>query len=162
METNTFSATTIAQEDYGLESAVDDINVYSAKVAREAVDEFAAENPGRKCYVAGALGPTNRTASISPDVNNPAFRAVTYKQLEDSFYQQARGLLQGGVDIFLPETSIDTLNIKAAISALQRLLMRLAIACLLCSPLLFLINQVEPFRVKPSRPFGTLCVTVIQ
>ena len=121
LETNTFSATTIAQEDYGLESAVDEINVCSAKVAREAVDEYMAENPGRKCYVAGALGPTNRTASISPDVNNPAFRAVTYKELEDAFYQQAKGLLEGGVDIFLPETSIDTLNIKAAISALQRL-----------------------------------------
>ena len=121
VETNTFSATTIAQADYNLEDAVDDINICSARVAREAVDEFMKENPGRKCYVAGALGPTNRTASISPDVNNPAFRAVSYKELEDAFYQQAKGLHEGGVDIFLPETSIDTLNIKAAISALERL-----------------------------------------
>lgn len=121
IETNTFSATTIAQADYQLESEVDKINIESAKVARRAVDDFMASNPGRCCYVAGALGPTNRTASISPDVNNPAFRAVSFDELEQAFYEQAKALQAGGVDIFLPETSIDTLNIKAAISALDRL-----------------------------------------
>ncbi|SMF20091.1 methionine synthase [Pseudobacteriovorax antillogorgiicola] len=121
IETNTFSATSIAQADYKLEEAVYDINVCSAKVAREAIDDFQKQHPDQPCFVAGALGPTNRTASISPDVNNPAYRAVSFDQLTDSFYEQAKALYEGGVDIFLPETSIDTLNIKAAIAALDRL-----------------------------------------
>ena len=120
IETNTFSGTTIAQADYGLEDAVDAINIESAKLARKVVDEFMAANPGRQCFVAGAVGPTNRTASISPDVNNPGFRAVTFDELVDAYYQQVVGLVKGGADILLPETTFDTLNLKAAIFAIEK------------------------------------------
>ena len=121
IETNTFSGTTIAQADYELESEVYDLNFASAKVAKEAAEEVMAEFPERKCYVAGAIGPTNRTASLSPDVNNPAYRAVTFDELKQAYYEQAKALYDGGVDLFLPETTFDTLNIKAAISALNQL-----------------------------------------
>lgn len=118
--TNTFSGTRIAQADYGLESYVNQINEESAKLARQACDEFMRENPGRTCFVAGALGPTNRTASISPDVNNPAFRAVSFDELVENYYEQIEGLVKGGVDLLLPETTFDTLNLKAALFAIQK------------------------------------------
>lgn len=121
VETNTFSGTTIAQADYGLESIVDDINITAAQLARKSVDEFMAANPGRECFVAGAMGPTNRTASISPDVNDPGYRATTFDELVDAYYQQAAALVRGGVDILLPETTFDTLNLKAAIFAIEKL-----------------------------------------
>ena len=121
IETNTFSATTIAQADYELESEAVAINIASAKLAKEACLEVMAENPGRECFVAGAMGPTNRTASLSPDVNNPAYRAVTFDELKKAYYEQAKALLEGGVDVFLPETTFDTLNLKAAVSALNQL-----------------------------------------
>ncbi|TNF03132.1 MAG: methionine synthase, partial [Deltaproteobacteria bacterium] len=92
IETNTFSGTKIAQADYSLESAVKAINVESAKIAKEVALEFMKENPGREVFVAGAMGPTNRTASISPDVNNPDFRAVTYDELVENYYEQAKDL----------------------------------------------------------------------
>lgn len=119
IETNTFSGTRIAQADYALESVAYEINVSGAKIAREAADQIMREQPGRTCFVAGALGPTNRTASLSPDVNNPAFRAVTFDELKENFLEQIRGLVEGGVDVILPETSIDTLNLKAAIVAYE-------------------------------------------
>jgi len=119
--TNTFSGTKIAQADYDLESAVKDINVESAKIAKEVATEFMKANPGREIFVAGAMGPTNRTASISPDVNNPDFRAVTYDELVDDYYHQAKYLLEGGADILLPETTFDTLNVKAALFAISKL-----------------------------------------
>lgn len=119
IETNTFSGTTIAQADYDLEDAVDEINIVSAQLARSIVDKFMEENLGRKCYVAGAIGPTNRTASISPDVNNPAYRATTFDELRIAYRQQIEGLVKGGVDILLPETTFDTLNLKACIFALE-------------------------------------------
>lgn len=119
--TNTFSATTIAQADYKLEHLVEQINVESARLAKEAVTEFMAKNPDRKCYVAGSLGPTNKTASLSPDVNDPGFRAVTFQELVDAYYDQAKALLKGGADILLPETVFDTLNLKAAIYGLLKL-----------------------------------------
>ncbi len=120
IETNTFSSTSIAQADYKLESIVYELNKRAAEIAKEAVAEFKLKHPERDCYVAGALGPTNRTASLSPDVNNPAYRAVTYQQLVDTYYEQIQGLVDGGVDIILPETTFDTLNLKAAIYAIEK------------------------------------------
>ncbi len=118
VETNTFSSTTIAQADYGMESAVYDLNVQGAKLARKALDR-ATEQDGRARFVAGALGPTNRTASISPDVNNPGYRAVTFDELRAGYAEQVRGLMDGGADIILIETIFDTLNAKAAIFATE-------------------------------------------
>ena len=121
IETNTFSATKIAQADYELEEVAYELNVQSAKIAKEACEEFEKNNPNRQCFVAGALGPTNKTASISPDVNNPAYRGITFDELVENYYEQAKGLVEGGVDILLPETTFDTLNIKAAIFAINKL-----------------------------------------
>lgn len=119
IETNTFSGTRLAQADYQLEEFVREINIESAKIAKRACQEFMQKNPDRRCFVAGALGPTNRTASMSPDVNNPAFRAVTFDQLVENYTEQALALIEGGVDLFLPETTFDTLNLKAALFALE-------------------------------------------
>lgn len=119
-ETNSFSGTRIAQADYALEHVVDDINLQSAIVARRAADRVSKEE-NRYCFVAGALGPTNRTASMSPDVNRPSFRAITFDELKENYYQQGKALLEGGCDILLPETTFDTLNLKAAIFAIQEL-----------------------------------------
>lgn len=118
-ETNTFSGTTIAQADYDLEYAVYDINYHGAKIAREAADEFTAENPDKPRFVAGSIGPTNRTASISPDVNDPGFRGITYDELVTAYKEQTNALIDGGVDILLVETVFDTLNAKAALFAIQ-------------------------------------------
>lgn len=118
VETNTFSSTTIAQADYGMEEAVYDLNYQGAKLARAALDRATAED-GRPRWVAGALGPTNRTASISPDVNNPGYRAVTFDQLREAYAQQVRGLIDGGADLILIETIFDTLNAKAAVFACE-------------------------------------------
>lgn len=121
LETNTFNGTRIAQHDYALEDTVYEINVAAARLAKEAVQEFTAKNPARRCYVAGALGPTNRTASISPDVNNPAYRAIGFDELRANYYEQAKALLEGGADILLPETTFDTLNLKACLFAIDEL-----------------------------------------
>lgn len=120
-ETNTFSGTTIAQADYGLEDAVYDINYESAKIAREVADEFTAKEPNKPRFVAGSMGPTNRTASLSPDVNDPGFRAVTFDDLRIAYKEQAQALIDGGVDILLVETVFDTLNAKAALFAIEEL-----------------------------------------
>lgn len=119
IETNTFSGTSIAQEDYGTQHLAYAINFQSAKIAREVADEFTAKNPDKPRFVAGAIGPTNKTASISPDLNDPGFRAVTFDQLASAFKEQVEGLLDGGVDILLAETIIDTLNAKATLFAIQ-------------------------------------------
>jgi 5-methyltetrahydrofolate--homocysteine methyltransferase len=116
LETNTFSGTTIAQADYGLEGAIHDLSVAGAQVARRAADRAQASD-GKRRFVAGAVGPTNRTASISPDVNDPGFRAVTFDDLRRAYGQQMEGLIEGGADIILIETIFDTLNAKAAIFA---------------------------------------------
>ncbi len=118
-ETNTFSGTTIAQADYDLEDAVYDINYHSAKIAREVADEFTLKNPNKPRFVAGSIGPTNRTASISPDVNDPGFRGITYDELVVAYKQQINALIDGGADILLIETIFDTLNAKAALFAVQ-------------------------------------------
>jgi 5-methyltetrahydrofolate--homocysteine methyltransferase len=115
VETNTFSGTWIAQADYGLESAVYRINYESAKIAKEVAAEFS----DKPRFVAGSIGPTNRTASISPDVNDPGFRAITFDQLVDAYKEQVIALMDGGVDILLVETVFDTLNAKAALFAID-------------------------------------------
>jgi len=119
VETNTFSSTTIAQADYDMQGAVEDLNREGARLARKAMDRAEAED-GRPRFVAGALGPTNRTASISPDVNNPGYRAVTFEDLRAAYAQQLRALIEGGIDIVLIETIFDTLNAKAAIFACEQ------------------------------------------
>ncbi len=121
IETNTFTSTSIAQADYKLEDIVYEMNFESAKIAREVADKFMESEPGKPRFVAGSIGPTNRSASLSPDVNDPGFRNVTFDELVDSYHQQAKGLLDGGVDILLVETIFDTLNAKAALFAIQKL-----------------------------------------
>ncbi|NNC86340.1 MAG: dihydropteroate synthase, partial [Bacteroidia bacterium] len=119
IETNTFNASSISQADYGMEDLVLEMNIESAKLAREIADLFTKENPSKPRFVAGALGPTNKTASMSPDVNNPAYRAATFDDLKDAYYTQVKGLTEGGADIIVIETIFDTLNAKAAIFAVD-------------------------------------------
>ena len=121
VETNTFSGTRIAQADYHLEEVVYELNVQAARIAREAADEVTRKQPTKPRFVAGAMGPTNKTASLSPDVNNPGYRAITFDQLKEAFKEQARGLVDGGADVLLLETIIDTLNVKAALFAIEEL-----------------------------------------
>jgi 5-methyltetrahydrofolate--homocysteine methyltransferase len=118
-ETNTFSGTWIAQADYGLEKYVYDINFHSAKIAKKVADEFTAQNPDKPRFVAGSIGPTNRTASISPDVNDPGFRGISFDELVDAYKEQVNALMDGGVDLLLVETVFDTLNAKAALYAID-------------------------------------------
>ena len=118
IETNTFASTSIAQADYGLESAAYELNVAGAKLAREAADAWTDRTPDRPRFVAGAIGPTNRTLSISPDVSNPAFRASNFEQIRRAYREQVRGLIDGGAELLLLETIFDTLNAKAAIAAM--------------------------------------------
>jgi 5-methyltetrahydrofolate--homocysteine methyltransferase len=118
-ETNTFGATRVAQADYGMEDLVVEMNLESARLARAAAERYAT--PDRPRFVAGAIGPTPKTASISPDVNDPGARNVTFDELRDTYYEQAKALLDGGVDLFLVETIFDTLNAKAALFALDAL-----------------------------------------
>ncbi|NOT28659.1 MAG: methionine synthase [Acidobacteria bacterium] len=118
LETNTFSSTAIAQADYGLEALAYELNLEGTRVAKAAADEWTARTPDRPRFVAGAMGPTNRTLSISPDVDNPAARAVTFDQVREAYREQVRGLIDGGADLLLLETIFDTLNAKAAIVAI--------------------------------------------
>ena len=120
IETNTFGTTTVAQEDYGLQAHAYEMNVAAARLARAACDKFSSADKPR--FAAGALGPTPRTASISPDVNDPGARNIDFDTLRAAYYEQAKGLLEGGVDLFLVETIFDTLNAKAAIFALDELM----------------------------------------
>jgi 5-methyltetrahydrofolate--homocysteine methyltransferase len=117
-ETNTFSSTAIAQADYGLQTAVRDLNLAGARLAREAADRWTEREPHKPRFVAGAIGPLNRTLSISPDVNDPAARAVTFDEVYAAYREQVLALHEGGVDLFLVETIFDTLNAKAAIKAI--------------------------------------------
>jgi len=119
IETNTFGATTVAQDDYALPHVAREMNVVSAQLARAACDKFST--PDKPRFVAGAFGPTPRTASISPDVNDPAARNVSFEELRAAYYEQGEGLLEGGADLFLVETIFDTLNAKAAIFAIDEL-----------------------------------------
>jgi 5-methyltetrahydrofolate--homocysteine methyltransferase len=119
IETNTFSGTTIAMADYQMEDLVYELNYESAKIARKVADEFTAKNPDKPRFVAGSIGPTNKTASMSPDVNDPGFRAVSFDELRIAYKQQVEALLDGGVDLLLVETIFDTLNAKAALFAIE-------------------------------------------
>ncbi|MGE3404740.1 MAG: methionine synthase [Vicinamibacterales bacterium] len=121
IETNTFTSTAIAQADYGLEALAYELSVAGARLARAAADEFTAKTPDKPRFVAGCIGPLNRTLSLSPDVNNPAFRAVTFDQVREAYRENIRGLIDGGADVLLIETIFDTLNAKAAIAAASEL-----------------------------------------
>src|SRR6201995_2320553 len=120
IETNTFSSTTIAQADYDMQSLAYELNVASAQCARRAADEYTAKDPSKPRFVAGAIGPLNKTLSLSPDVNNPGFRAVTFDEVATAYTEQIKGLVDGGADILLIETIFDTLNAKAAIYAAKK------------------------------------------
>lgn len=119
VETNTFSSTTIGMADYHMESLVYELNYESARLAREVADEFTKANPDKPRFVAGSIGPTNRTASMSPDVNDPGFRAITFDELVVAYKEQVKALIDGGADILLVETIFDTLNAKAALFAIE-------------------------------------------
>ncbi|TRZ44392.1 homocysteine S-methyltransferase family protein [Robertkochia solimangrovi] len=119
IETNTFSGTTIAMADYELEEYVYELNYESARIARRVADEYTAKNPNKPRFVAGAMGPTNKTASMSPDVNDPGYRAVSFDELRKAYKQQAEALVDGGADVLLVETVFDTLNAKAALFAIE-------------------------------------------
>jgi 5-methyltetrahydrofolate--homocysteine methyltransferase len=120
IETNTFAATSIPQSDFDLQEYVYEINVEGAKIARRVADDFTKKEPSRPRFVAGAIGPLNKTLSLSPDVNNPGFRAVTFDEVVRAYYEQVKGLVEGGVDLLLIETIFDTLNAKAAIFAIKK------------------------------------------
>lgn len=121
IETNTFSSTTIAMADYEMEEYVYQLNYQSAKIAKEVADEMTATNPDKPRFVAGSIGPTNKTGSMSPDVNDPGYRAITFEALRVAYKQQAEALLDGGADILLVETVFDTLNAKAALFAIEQI-----------------------------------------
>lgn len=121
IETNTFSGTTIAMADYHMEDLVYELNYESARIARKVCDEFSQKTPSQPRFVAGSIGPTNKTASLSPDVDDPGFRAVTFDELRVAYKQQAEALLDGGADILLVETVFDTLNAKAALFAIAEI-----------------------------------------
>jgi 5-methyltetrahydrofolate--homocysteine methyltransferase len=121
VETNTFGSTTVAQADYHLEHLVYDINFHAAKIAKEVAVEFTKKEPNKPRFVAGSMGPTTKLSSMSPDVNNPGYRAITFDELVVAFKQQAKGLLDGGSDVLLLETITDTLNVKAALFGIQEL-----------------------------------------
>ncbi len=120
IETDTFNAQAISLADYEMQSLSYEMNVAAAKVAREAVNEYLASHPGEQKFVAGAIGPMNKTLSLSPDVNNPGYRGTTFDEVAGAYYEQIRGLIDGGVDILLVETIFDTLNAKAAIYAIKK------------------------------------------
>src|SRR6185436_14991317 len=120
IETNTFAATRIAQADFGLEEYAYEMNVEGARIARKAADDYTAKDPSKPRFVAGAIGPLNKTLSLSPDVNNPGYRAVTFDEVVAAYYEQVKGLVEGRVDTLLIETIFDTLNAKAAIFAIKK------------------------------------------
>ena len=119
VETNTFSSTRIGMADYQMEELVYEINVEAARIARKVADEITASEPAKPRFVAGSIGPTNKTASMSPDVNDPGFRSITFEGLREAYYEQADALVEGGADILLVETVFDTLNAKAALFAIE-------------------------------------------
>jgi 5-methyltetrahydrofolate--homocysteine methyltransferase len=120
IETNTFNSQAISMADYHMESLAYEINVAAARIARKAADDYTAKNPAKPRFVAGAIGPMSKTLSLSPDVNNPGYRAVTFDEVTAAYYEQVKGLVEGGVDLLLIETIFDTLNAKAAIFAIKK------------------------------------------
>ena len=155
IETNTFSATTIAQADFKLESLVREINLAAVRLARQAADEAEKATPGRKCFVAGALGPLNRTLSLSRDVNDPGKREVTFDQVRDAYYEQVEALVDGGVDVLLPETVFDTLNLKACLYAIDVFRTPMVAACrCMISGHHHRLPRAAHFPAKRSKPSG--------
>ena len=122
IETNTFNATSISQADYHTESAVYEINFDSARIASEAAEKFSAKNPAKPRFVAGSIGPTNKTTSLSPDVNDPGYRAISFDEMKEAYTDQVEGLVDGGADLLLVETVFDTLNAKAALMGIEEFL----------------------------------------
>ena len=120
IETNTFSSNSVSMDDYEMAHLVYEMNLESAKIAKKAAADYTALNPKKPRFVAGAMGPTTKTASLSPDVNDPGFRAITFDELVDSYHEQVRGLMDGNVDLLLVETVFDTLNCKAALFAIDK------------------------------------------
>src|SRR5947208_2420430 len=120
IDTNTFNAQRVSLADYNMQELAYEINFQAAKIARKAVEEFTAKDPAKPRFVAGAIGPMNKTLSLSPDVNNPGYRAVTFDEVASAYYEQVKGLVEGGVDVLLIETIFDTLNAKAAIYAIKK------------------------------------------
>ncbi|WEK37173.1 MAG: homocysteine S-methyltransferase family protein [Candidatus Pseudobacter hemicellulosilyticus] len=120
IETNTFSSTSIAQADYGMQALAFELNIAAGQCARKAADAYTAKDPSKPRFVAGAIGPLNKTLSLSPDVNNPGYRALTFDEAMEAYYEQVKGLTEGGVDLLLIETIFDTLNAKAAIFAIKK------------------------------------------
>ena len=120
IETNTFNSQAISMADYHMEALAYEINVAAARIAKKAASDFTAQNPQKPRFVAGAIGPMSKTLSLSPDVNNPGFRAVTFDEVTAAYYEQVKGLVEGGVDLLLIETIFDTLNAKAAIFAIKK------------------------------------------
>src|SRR6476620_6012187 len=120
IETNTFNAQRVSLADYNMQELAYEINFVAAQIAKRAVNEFTAKDPSKPRFVAGAMGPMNKTLSLSPDVNNPGFRAVTFDEVASAYYEQVKGLVEGGIDVLLVETIFDTLNAKAAIYAIKK------------------------------------------
>lgn len=148
VETNTFNSNRISMADYKMEGLVYELNVSAAQLAKKAAEKFSKESPHKPRFVAGALGPTTRTASISPDVNNPAFRAIKFDQLVDAYSEQLKGLIDGGVDLILIETIFDTLNAKAAIFAYETISDKIGHKL----PLIISGADHRCFRAYPFRP----------
>ncbi len=139
VETNTFTATAVAQADYDLQHIVFEMNVRAAQLARQAADVWTAQTPKQPRFVAGSIGPMNRSLSLSPDVNDPAFRAVSFAEVRDAYAEQVRGLIEGGSDILLLETIFDTLNAKAALIAIEQVQRELGTAL----PLMISVTIVD-------------------
>src|SRR5690349_21269421 len=120
IETNTFNAQRVSLADYNMQELAYEINLAAAKIAKKAANEYTSKDPAKPRFVAGAIGPMNKTLSLSPDVNNPGYRAVTFDEVASAYYEQVKGLVEGGVDVLLIETIFDTLNAKAAIYAIKK------------------------------------------
>ena len=147
IETNTFGATTVAQEDYRMADLAREMNIASARLARAACDKFST--PDKPRFVAGTLGPTPKTASISPDVNDPGARNITFEQLRQSYYEQTEALIEGGSDVILVETIFDTLNAKAALFAVEEVFEAMGSACRSSSAALSPMPRAASCRARP-------------
>ncbi len=159
LETNTFNATQISQADYGMESLVYELNVEGARIARQVADAKTLETPDKPRFVAGVLGPTSRTCSISPDVNDPGFRNVTFDELVENYIEATRGLIEGGADLILIETIFDTLNAKAAIFAVQQVFEDDNVELPIMISGTITDAPAVPCRGRPPKRSGTRCAT---
>ena len=154
LETNTFNATSISQQDYGTDALAREINFESARIARKLADEFTDADPKKPRYVIGALGPTNRTASLSPDVNSPEYRNITFAQLRDAYTEATLGLAEGGADLLVVETVFDTLNCKAALFGVANAFDELAYRLPVIVSGTIVDPAAVPCRVKPWKHSG--------